>query len=167
MANNITPKLKAFVRIDGTGRVIPGGPIFQASKPKVGNWKEVPLYYRGGPTTTTTSTTVDPSLYNAGFISNGSTVVCNNQGQFNLPISESNACVTGYITLLSGTYPDYGIPNGSRIYINLKNGNVIDVETYNDATMSYGCTGCGGSTSTTTSTSTSTSSTTTTTTTTI
>ncbi len=56
MANNITPKLKAFVRIDGTGRVIPGSPIFQAQKPKVGNWREVPLYYRGDSTTTSTST---------------------------------------------------------------------------------------------------------------
>jgi hypothetical protein len=56
MANNITPKLKAFVRIDGTGRVIPGAPIFQAQKPKVGNWREIPLYYRGDSTTTSTTT---------------------------------------------------------------------------------------------------------------
>jgi hypothetical protein len=34
--------LKAFVRYDGSGRVIPGGPIASAVKPKVGNWKEIP-----------------------------------------------------------------------------------------------------------------------------
>ena len=34
-------KLKAYVRFDGTGRVIPGGPILQRFKPKVGNWKEI------------------------------------------------------------------------------------------------------------------------------
>jgi hypothetical protein len=54
MANNQTPKLKAFVRIDGSGRVVPGTPIFQASKPKVGQWREIPLYYRGTTGTTTT-----------------------------------------------------------------------------------------------------------------
>ena len=61
MANNQTPKLKAFVRIDGSGRVIPGAPIFQASKPKVGTWREIPLYYRGDGRTTTTTTTASPS----------------------------------------------------------------------------------------------------------
>ena len=43
MANNSTPKLRAFVRIDGSGRVVPGAPIFQAFKPKVGQWREIPL----------------------------------------------------------------------------------------------------------------------------
>jgi hypothetical protein len=61
MANNITPKLRAFVRIDGTGRVIPGAPIFQAHKPKVGNWREIPMYYRGNSTTTTTTTSISTS----------------------------------------------------------------------------------------------------------
>jgi hypothetical protein len=89
MANNITPKLKAFVRIDGTGRVIPGAPIFQAQKPKVGNWREVPLYYRGDSTsstttstttaspTTTTTTTATPSYSNAGaYNSNDPAAAC-------------------------------------------------------------------------------------------
>ncbi len=39
MANN--NKLKAYVRYDGTGRVLPGGPILQRFKPKVGNWVEI------------------------------------------------------------------------------------------------------------------------------
>lgn len=34
-------KLKAYVRYDGSGRVIPGSLILQRFKPKVGNWKEV------------------------------------------------------------------------------------------------------------------------------
>ena len=34
-------KLKAYVRYDGTGRVIAGGPILQRFKPKVGNWVEI------------------------------------------------------------------------------------------------------------------------------
>ena len=34
-------KLKAYVRFDGSGRIIPSSVILQRSKPKVGNWKEI------------------------------------------------------------------------------------------------------------------------------
>ena len=34
-------KLKAFVRFDGSGRIVPSSLILQKSKPKVGNWKEI------------------------------------------------------------------------------------------------------------------------------
>lgn len=37
-------KLKAYVRYDGTGRVIAGSLILQRFKPKVGNWKEIDAY---------------------------------------------------------------------------------------------------------------------------
>jgi hypothetical protein len=55
MANQ--SKLKAWVRYDGTGRVISGGPIFQVNKPKVGNWKQIDanLCCNNGSTTTTTT----------------------------------------------------------------------------------------------------------------
>ncbi len=58
MANN--RKLKAYVRFDGSGRIIPGSLILQRSKPKVGNWKEILAYECCNyvPTTTTTTTTV-------------------------------------------------------------------------------------------------------------
>ena len=36
--------LKAFVRYDGTGRVIPGSLILQRSKPQVGNWNQIQAY---------------------------------------------------------------------------------------------------------------------------
>ena len=52
-------KLKAWVRYDGTGRVIAGGPILQRFKPKVGNWVEIDASECCNyipPTTTTTST---------------------------------------------------------------------------------------------------------------
>ena len=61
MANNATPKLKAFVQVDSTGRVVSGTPVFRASKPKSGTWREIPTYYRGTNTTTTSTTTVAPS----------------------------------------------------------------------------------------------------------
>lgn len=34
-------KLKAYVRYDGTGRIIPGSLILNRFKPKVGDWKEI------------------------------------------------------------------------------------------------------------------------------
>jgi hypothetical protein len=55
-------KLKAYVRYDGTGRVIAGSLILQRFKPKVGNWQEIDANECCNyvPTTTTT-TTVPPT----------------------------------------------------------------------------------------------------------
>lgn len=61
MANNITPKLKAYVQTDATGRVVSGTPVFRTSKPKIGNWREIPMYYRGTNPSSTTSTTTSGS----------------------------------------------------------------------------------------------------------
>ena len=47
--------LKAFVRIDGSGRVVAGSLILRKSKPKVGKWREIPAYECCNPTTTTTT----------------------------------------------------------------------------------------------------------------
>lgn len=52
--------LKAFVRYDGSGRVIAGSLILRKQKPKVGNWQEIQAYKCCNPTTTTT-TTVAPT----------------------------------------------------------------------------------------------------------
>lgn len=49
-------KLKAYVRFDGSGRIVPSSLILQRSKPKVGNWKEIPANECCNPTTTTTTT---------------------------------------------------------------------------------------------------------------
>ena len=52
--------LKAFVRFDGTGRIVPSSLILRRKKPKVGNWVEIPAYECCNPTTTT-STTAAPT----------------------------------------------------------------------------------------------------------
>ena len=49
--------LKAYVRYDGSGRVVPGSLILRRQKPKVGNWTEIPAYECCNPTTTTTTST--------------------------------------------------------------------------------------------------------------
>jgi hypothetical protein len=54
-------KLKAYVRFDGTGRVVAGSLILQRFKPKVGNWVEIPANECCNYTTTTTTTTVAPT----------------------------------------------------------------------------------------------------------
>jgi hypothetical protein len=65
--------LKAFVRFDGSGRVVAGSLILRKQKPKVGNWQEIQAYEccnyvpttttttTVAPTTTTTTTTVEPT----------------------------------------------------------------------------------------------------------
>ena len=55
MASNARP-LKAYVRYDGSGRVVPGSLILRKNKPKVGKWVEVSAYECCNPTTTTTTT---------------------------------------------------------------------------------------------------------------
>lgn len=52
--------LKAFVRFDGSGRVVAGSLILRRQKPKVGKWQEIVGYECCNPTTTTT-TTVAPT----------------------------------------------------------------------------------------------------------
>lgn len=53
--------LKAFVRYDGSGRVVAGSLILRKNKPKVGRWQEIPAYeccnYVPSTTTTTSSST--------------------------------------------------------------------------------------------------------------
>ena len=58
--SNNNNKLKAFVRFDGSGRVVSSSLIVQAFKPKVGNWKEIDAKECCNYTTTTT-TTVAPT----------------------------------------------------------------------------------------------------------
>ena len=48
--------LKAYVRFDGTGRIVPSSLILRRKKPKVGNWVEIPAYECCNETTTTTTT---------------------------------------------------------------------------------------------------------------
>jgi hypothetical protein len=48
--------LKAFVRYDGSGRVVASSLVLRKKMPKVGKWKEVPAYECCVPTTTTTTT---------------------------------------------------------------------------------------------------------------
>ena len=68
MANQ--SNLKAWVRYDGTGTVVTAGPIFQANKPKVGNWRQINSSLCCNPSSTTTTTTaggVTPTAFVKGY----------------------------------------------------------------------------------------------------
>ena len=41
MRSNNNNKLKAFVRFDGSGRIVPSSLIVQSIKPKDGNWRQI------------------------------------------------------------------------------------------------------------------------------
>jgi hypothetical protein len=58
MASIDNRPLKAYVRFDGTGRIVPSSLILRRKKPKVGKWVEIPAYECCNyvPTTTTTTT---------------------------------------------------------------------------------------------------------------
>jgi hypothetical protein len=59
MAQNTNRPLKAYVRFDGTGRIVPSSLILRRKKPKVGKWVEIPAYECCNyiPTSTTTTST--------------------------------------------------------------------------------------------------------------
>jgi hypothetical protein len=64
MAQNTNRPLKAYVRFDGTGRIVPSSLILRRKKPKVGKWVEIPAYECCNyipSTTTTTSTSTSTS----------------------------------------------------------------------------------------------------------
>jgi hypothetical protein len=61
MASIDNRPLKAYVRFDGTGRIVPSSLILRRKKPKVGKWVEIPAYECCNPTTTTTTSSTSTS----------------------------------------------------------------------------------------------------------
>jgi hypothetical protein len=55
MATIDSRPLKAYVRFDGSGRIVPSSLILRRKKPKVGKWVEIPAYECCNQTTTTTT----------------------------------------------------------------------------------------------------------------
>ncbi len=138
--------LKAFVRFDGSGRIVAGSLILRKNKPKVGKWHEIQAYECCNyvPTTTTTTTAYVGSYYNAD---SGSQAACNQAGAYSLPLTFvlEDACSGGTFTLAVGTWSSYGIPtNGSSIYVNIGTGNVVQlIPTGTTASSNEGCISCG------------------------
>jgi hypothetical protein len=87
MRSNNNNKLKAFVRFDGSGRIIPSSLIVQAFKPAVGNYVEIDAKECCNYTTTTSTTTVAPTTT--------TTTTAILTYEFNLAVDNSaiNACL--------------------------------------------------------------------------
>jgi hypothetical protein len=74
--------LRAFVRFDGSGRIVAGSLILRKNKPKVGKWHEIQAYECCNyiPSSTTTTTTqgggVTPTAFIKSYWLNG-TDACN------------------------------------------------------------------------------------------
>jgi hypothetical protein len=66
MANN-QKKLKAFVRYDGSGRVVAGSLILRKNRPRVGRWFEIPTYDCCNDTTSSTTTAAPTSFTKASW----------------------------------------------------------------------------------------------------
>ncbi len=64
--------LKAFVRYDGSGRVVSGSLVFRKKKPKNGRWGEITknLCCTDSGTTTTTTTSVTPTAFTREYWTN-------------------------------------------------------------------------------------------------
>lgn len=54
---SLNKNLKAYVRIDASGRVVAGSLVLRKNKPKVGRWNEIQTYECCNDTPTTTTTT--------------------------------------------------------------------------------------------------------------
>jgi len=77
MGNN--SKLKAYVRYDGSGRVIAGSLILQRFKPKVGNWVEIDANECCNPTSTSTTTSTSTSTTTSTSTSTSTTTTTTTQ----------------------------------------------------------------------------------------
>ena len=101
MANN-QKKLKAFVRYDGSGRVVASSLILRKNKPRVGRWYEIPEYLCCNGTTNTTTTQGGgggtPTAWTA-VISNSGTSdawkACNNFGTAIIAYTSVTSIVAG------------------------------------------------------------------------
>jgi len=98
----IQRNLKAFVRYDGSGRVVAGSLILRRQKPKVGNWQEIQGYAccNGATLTTTVATTItnfQVKLFCGGTLTE------------TLISGQNSASVANLVTKLNATYSLLGV----------------------------------------------------------
>lgn len=132
--------LKAFVRYDGSGRVVAGSLVLRKKKPKVGRWEEILTYECCNPTTSTT-TTVDPRP-------RISQTLCGPLLPYREITIVGGTDICDGMIYLTGDFS--GISN--PFYVNVGNVTREFNSMGNQAYANGGCTSCGGGTTTTTTT---------------
>jgi len=121
--------LKAFVRFDGSGRIVAGSLILRKKKPKVGKWYEIQAYeccnYIPTTTTTTTATpttttttTLGPPTENINLYYNG--ILCGVETDWSAKTPAEVKC--DWIELFAGGSASYG--GGSFLYYTSEGFNV-------------------------------------------
>jgi len=155
-------KLKAYVRYDGTGRVISGSLILQRFKPKVGNWQEIDANECCNyvPTTTSTTTTAAPTVFGMYYDTNLNTLCARNNGG-PVTLSTGSNIIVGTTVVYDGGSPIHFGQEVMYITIPTLGGQTYGIIGDNAVIASLEPVNC--NTTTTTSTSTSTTTTTTTT----
>ncbi len=123
MGQQKNTQLKAYVRFDGTGRIVPSSLILQRFKPKDGNWQEIDATECCGyvPTPSTTTTTSSSTSTTTSTSTSSTTTTTTTQGPVLSFIgtggnSTVTSCSPGgtstyYTTgpLAGGIYPQNGI----------------------------------------------------------
>ena len=140
--------LKAFVRFDGSGRVVAGSLVLRKNKPKVGRWKEIQAYECCNyvPTTTTTSSTSTTSTTTTIPPGPGSNILYSNVSQLNACDGiGSNMVVHWGGTTLCDSSVIYGTFTGLTTFWISTGGNVRQFTTFtNTAANAVGaCVACG------------------------
>lgn len=152
MANN-QKKLKAFVRYDGSGRVVASSLILRKNKPRVGRWFEIPTYdccndttsstTTVAPTTTTTSTTSGLFSGNVNFHPDAAGA-CSGIGASIIAVT-GNAATFCDSTELSGAGIATGLPIGMTFRASVSGSNQVYNVVRNGGstvTITSACTSC-------------------------
>jgi hypothetical protein len=94
--------LKAFVRFDGSGRVVSGSLILRKNKPKVGTWQEVQGYQCCNDATLTTTVTTTITNFQVK-------VFCGGVLTQSLISGQNSSSVADLVTKLNATYSLLGV----------------------------------------------------------
>jgi len=90
--------LKAFVRFDGSGRIVAGSLILRKNKPKVGRWQEIPAYECCNDVPTVLTDTI-PGEFPLTYIS--VRILCDESNSETVYTSEDAATMEELIALLN------------------------------------------------------------------
>jgi hypothetical protein len=139
MANN-QKKLKAFVRYDGSGRVVASSLILRKNKPRVGRWYEIPEYLCCNGTTNTTTTQGGGGNTPTAFvarIAGGQSEACGNE-YGNIAVVYSASATLGI-----GSYLYYDAeltqPVGGQLWVKVQSESVVYTVLVGEITQVNSC----------------------------
>ena len=127
--------LKAYVRFDGSGRVVAGSLILRRSKPKVGKWKEIEGYQCCNGEVTISYEPVDVSLNGIAF---DLSCISGSSNNIHVYVDAISTNITNLVTILNTNLPYIGV-----FKVNA-DGVTIDLTVNPDIANSFTALGCTG-----------------------